>query len=136
MCTKIFQDCKQTEITSWSYKVISCAIWPKTLYFWNSNLLDVQYTVTEIIVKLPLRWKTWQIQKRPPRGIPRKRCSENMQQIYREQPMLKCDLIKLQGNFIEIAHWHGCSPVILLHIFRTPFLRNTSRQPLLQIVSK
>ena len=24
-------------------------------------------------------------------------------------------------NFIEIAFHHGCSPVILLHIFRTPF---------------
>ena len=30
---------------------------------------------------------------RPPRGIPRKRCSENMQQIYRWTPMPKCDLI-------------------------------------------
>ena len=25
-------------------------------------------------------------------------------------------------NFIEIALRHGCSPVNLLHIFRTPFL--------------
>ena len=32
----------------------------------------------------------------------------------------------LQSNFIEIALWHGCSPVNLLHIFRTPFPRNTS----------
>ena len=46
-----------------------------------------------------------------------------MQQIYREQPMLKCDLIKLQSNFIEIAHWHGCSPVNLLHISKHLFLR-------------
>ena len=30
------------------------------------------------------------------------------------------------SNFIEIALWHGCSPVNLLHIFRTPFPRNTS----------
>ena len=29
-------------------------------------------------------------------------------------------------NFIEIALRHGCSPVNLLHIFRTPFLKNTS----------
>ena len=34
--------------------------------------------------------------------------------------------IKLQSNFIEIALRHGCSPVNLLHIFRTPFLKNTS----------
>ena len=30
--------------------------------------------------------------------------------------------IKVLCNFIEITHWHGCSPVNLLHIFRTPFL--------------
>ena len=31
------------------------------------------------------------LQKQPPRGVPRKRCSENMQQIYRRAPMPKCD---------------------------------------------
>ena len=30
--------------------------------------------------------------------------------------------IKLQSNLIEITFRHGCSPVILLHIFRTPLL--------------
>ena len=34
--------------------------------------------------------------------------------------------------FIEIALWHGCSPVNLLQIFRTPFSRNTSGWLLLQ----
>ena len=29
-------------------------------------------------------------------------------------------------NFIEIALWHGCSPVNLIHIVRTPFPKNTS----------
>ena len=29
--------------------------------------------------------------------------------------------IKLQSNFIEITHRHGCYPVNLLHTFRTPF---------------
>ena len=29
-------------------------------------------------------------------------------------------------NFIEITLPHGCSHVNLLHIFRTPFYRNTS----------
>ena len=33
---------------------------------------------------------------------------------------------KLHSNFIEIALRHGCSPVNLLHIFRTPFPKNTS----------
>ena len=34
--------------------------------------------------------------------------------------------IKLQSNFIAITLRHGCSPINLLHIFRTPFLKNTS----------
>ena len=66
------------------------------------------------------------IQKQPPRGILKKRCSENMQQIYRRTPMPKCDSIKLQSNFIEITLRLGCSPVNVLHIFRTPFPRYTS----------
>ena len=40
--------------------------------------------------------------------------------------MPKCDFNKVVYNFIEIALRHGCSPVNLLHIFRTPFLRNTT----------
>ena len=35
------------------------------------------------------------IQKQPPRGVPRKKCSENMQQIYRRTPMPKCDFNKV-----------------------------------------
>ena len=31
--------------------------------------------------------------------------------------------IKLQSNFIEIALWHGCSPLNLWHIFGAPFLK-------------
>ena len=55
------------------------------------------------------------------------RCSENMQQIYSKTSMSKCDFNKvwLQSNFIEITLWHGCFPVNLLHIFRTPFPKNT-----------
>ena len=33
-------------------------------------------------------------QKQPPRGVLKKRCSENMQQIYRT-PMSKCDFNKV-----------------------------------------
>ena len=37
--------------------------------------------------------------------------------------MPKCDLL---CSFIEIALRHGCSPVNLLHIFKTLFYKNTS----------
>ena len=40
----------------------------------------------------------------------------NMQQIYRRTPILKCDF-----NFIEITLWYWCFPVNLSHIFRTNF---------------
>ena len=43
-----------------------------------------------------------------------------------EHPCRNAISIKLQGNFIDIALRHGCSPVNLLHIFRTPFPKNTS----------
>ena len=38
---------------------------------------------------------------------------------------------KLLRNFIEITLRHGCSPVYLLHIFRRPFLKDTSEWLLL-----
>ena len=39
----------------------------------------------------------------------------------------------LQINFIEITILHGCSPVNLLYIFRTPFPKNTSGGLLFEI---
>ena len=74
-------------------------------------------------------------QNQPPRGFPRKRCSENIQQIYRRAPIPKCNfnkVAKLQNNFIEIVLRYGCSPVNFLHIFRTHFLNSTSWRLLLK----
>ena len=34
-------------------------------------------------------------QKQPPRGVPRKSFSKNIQQIYRKTPMPKCDFNKV-----------------------------------------
>ena len=44
----------------------------------------------------------------------------------REHPCQSFILIKLQGNVFDITLRHGCSPVNLLHIFRTAFTKNTS----------
>ena len=42
-------------------------------------------------------------------------------------PKYDFNKIALQSHFcFEIALRHGCSPVNLLHIFRTPFPKNTS----------
>ena len=47
---------------------------------------------------------------------------------------IKKQYITPQSNFIEITLRHGCSPINLLHIFRTPFPRNTSGRLLLHII--
>ena len=51
-----------------------------------------------------------------------------------EHPCQNVISINLLCNFIEITLQHRCSPVNLLHIFRTPFLKNTSKWLLLAIV--
>ena len=47
--------------------------------------------------------------------------------------MSRCDFNKVVSNFIEIAYRHECSPVNLLHIFRTPFPKNNSGWLLLKL---
>ena len=54
---------------------------------------------------------------------------ENMQQIYSRTPCRNAIQIKLQS---KIALRHGCSPVNVLHIFRTASPKNTSGQLLLK----
>ena len=68
--------------------------------------------------------KVFKIKKEPSKGVPTKRCFENIQQIYRRTAMPKC----------EITLQHGCFPETLLHIFRTPFSKNTSGRLVLKIV--
>ena len=60
-----------------------------------------------------------------------------MQQNYRRTRIPKCDFNKvaLLCNFIDMTHWHGCFPVNLLHILKTPFLKNTSGWLLLMMVT-
>ena len=84
------------------------------------------------------------IQKQPSRSVLKKKgvlrmCSKFTGE--RPCPCLNAISLKLQSNLfflififfilllcnvIEIKLRHGCSPVNLLHIFRTPFLKNTS----------
>ena len=55
------------------------------------------------------------------KGVP-KICSK----FTGEHPCRSVISIKLLSNFIEITLQNGCSSVNLLHIFRKPFLKNTS----------
>ena len=44
------------------------------------------------------------MQKQPPRGIFRKRCSENMQQNYGRTPIPKCDFNKVAKQLVNIRN--------------------------------
>ena len=91
--------------------------YPKRVRISPSHLLPFFITKQPIIL----------FQKLPPRNVPRKRCSGNMQQIYRKKhPCRNVISRKLFCNFIEITRRYGCSPVTLLHIFRIFFTKNTS----------
>ena len=57
-----------------------------------------------------------------------------LQRCTGEDSCLRAISIKLQSHFIEITLWSGCSPVNLLHIFRTLFPKNISGRLLLSIV--
>ena len=50
-----------------------------------------------------------------------------------EHPFPSVISVKLLSNFIEITLRHGCSFVNLLHIFRAPFPKNTSRWLLIEL---
>ena len=75
------------------------------------------------------------MQKEPPRGFLRKRCSENMQQIYRRTPMPKCDINKLalQLFWNRTSAWlFSCKFAAYL---QNTFPKNIWEQLLLNIVT-
>ena len=70
-----------------------------------------------------------------PEVILKRRCSENMQQIYRRTLMPKCGFNKVAMQLYWNRNSAWVFSVNLLHIFRTPFPRNTSGWLLLKIIS-
>ena len=115
--------------------------WTNTLFFTNFNgffILFIYLIYIYIFQRFlsnmhPRNMSVLSIQcrKHPLRGVLSKRCSENMQQIYKRTPMPKCD-----SNFIEITLRDVCSPINLQYVvFRTPFSKNTSGGLLLQCLS-
>ena len=65
-------------------------------------------------------------QKQPPRGVLKKNCSENMQQIYRKTPIPKCDFNK----FAKELYWNRTLAWVFscrfAAYFQNTFSRNTS----------
>ena len=77
------------------------------------------------MVKCKERVRTNQSPEAAIKSVLRKMCPEICRKITSEHPCGSVISIKLLWDFIEITLLHGCSPVNLLHSFRTPFLKNT-----------
>ena len=78
-------------------------------------------------------WHARHSRSSPPEVFLRKYVVKICSKFRAEHPCRSVISIKLLCNFIEIALRHRCSPVNLLHIFRTPFPKNTSRWLLLAL---
>ena len=107
----------------------------------SSYVDPMTFSVSKVFMKfhLHLTWIYVSNQRlhrgSPTRGVFSKMCSVNIQQIHRRTPMPKCDFNKV-ANFVEITPRHGCSPLNLLYIFRTPFPKNTPGRLLLKYETK
>ena len=97
----------------------------------NVHQSKPSYWETFVIKKSFKKWK-----KQPSRGVLQERCPK----FAEEHLCRSVILMKVLCNFIDIALWHGCYHVNLLHSFRIPFFKNTSGRLLLfsvfAIVSK
>ena len=94
-------------------------------YFFNCffQMLTLAFSKYSMLTYFTTGTPSSKNQKQPSRIALMKRCSGNMHQMYWRIPVPKSDLFR---NFIEITLRHRCSPINLLHIFRTPFSQNTS----------
>ena len=63
----------------------------------HGNLVSVLADYSKKYVAFLIRYirYLYMLQKQPPGGVLSKRCSENVQQIYRRAPMRKCDFNKV-----------------------------------------
>ena len=88
---------------------------------------NVGLTLIQILIEVCRRFtmarSSENIQKHPSSGVLKKSCSENMHQIYRRTPMPKCyfNKVAMQLFWNHTLTWVF---VRLLHVFRTPFLKN------------
>ena len=60
-------------------------------------------------------------QKQPSRSVPAPRKIGSCSKFTGEHSCQSAITLKLLDNVIEIILWHVCSPINLVHIFRTTF---------------
>ena len=78
------------------------------IYSRNSKGPRTEPHETPWVIKSFSEVNSLMFQKQPSRSVLRKRCSENMQQIYGRTPLLKCDFNKvaLQELLLMFVYWY------------------------------
>ena len=96
--------------------------------FWDDILEGkVDSEIGGQVIRVQTQKQSFNFQKQLPRAVLRKGVLKICSKFTGEgTPKPNAIVKKLQRNFIEIALWQWCSHVNLLHIFRTPFLKNRS----------
>ena len=115
------------------YKAMSFStsvLFSPPLHLWDLNLKLNRSFWFRKTSKATSNETFYALQKEPFRGVLSKMYSEICSKFTGEHP---CRSVLC--NFTEIILWHGCSPVNLLHIFKTPFTKNTFRWLLLVLPS-
>ena len=85
---------------------------PSLIYIYYLTYQSTAYFI-RTCYKLPEFSSGSKFQKQPPRGVPRKRCSENMHQIYRRIPLLKCDFNKVAKLLFFVTRRTWFTPSLL-----------------------
>ena len=86
---------------------------------WYNNS-SVSTCITVLMTWRLSRIKILNVQKQPPRGVPSKRYSEVMQQIYGRTPMPKCDFNKIALQF----YWN-CTSAWVFYCKFAVYFQNT-----------
>ena len=118
--------------------------WKKTIlkrvflneYPTDSQRIFLNHVIQEITENNSIisKQNSWIYRSSHPKVFLRKGVLKICRNFTGEHPCRSAISIKLQSNFIEIILLHGCFPVYLLHIFRTPFTKNTFGWLLLDMV--
>ena len=115
---------KKLHLTSQKSTILH--VWMGSEYASKINPSLITVIIILIIVSI--------IQKQPSIGVLKKSYFENMQQVYSGTPMPKCNF-NMVAKQLYWNHTSACvSPANLLHIFGTPFPKNTYGRLLLIIL--
>ena len=117
-----------TNVGSWSAVVLSLIFIVGMEKYSSKEKREISY-MDHLFSLFP---NIWRINSSHPEVFLGKAVLKICSKFTGEHPRRSVISIKLPSSFIEITLRHGWSPVNLLHVFRKPFVKNTSGRLLLK----